>query len=174
LYEKEVLTQPMFYLSGYLETHRDDYIARLRALGEKDGAWNDWISFFLTALIEQAQENASKARAILDLYERLKGRVIELTHSQFAVPLLDHLFVQPIIRSSDLSGAPGMPSKPMIMALLTKLKQDGILQTITEGRGRRAQVLAIGELINLCEGRHVFKVGKPKRRLPRRRRPAVV
>lgn len=156
LYEKKVLSQPMFYLSGYLDKHRDEYIDRLRALGEQDGAWNKWIIFFLTALIEQAKQNSLKAREIMDLYERLKLRVIELTHSQFAVPMLDVLFTRPILRSSEFDDIKTMPSKPMIMSMLGKLKQDGILKVVREGSGRRAQVLALAELINLCEGKKVI------------------
>jgi len=49
-----------------------------------------------------------------------------------------------------------MPSKPMISFLLGKLKKANILKTIQEGRGRRAQILAFPELINLCEGRKAF------------------
>ena len=153
LYERKVLRRPMFYLSGYLEGHRDEYIQRLRALSGEPAAWNDWIRFFLTALIEQARENSDKARGIMDLYERLKVRVIELTHSQYAVPMLDVLFKRPVLRSSEFETQPGMPSKQMIMSMIGKLKQDNILKTVREGSGRRAQVLALAELINLCEGR---------------------
>lgn len=115
LYERKILRKPMFYLSGYLDSHREEYIQRLRALSEDPPAWNDWFSFFLTALIEQARENADKARAVMDLYERLKVRVLELTHSQYAVPMLDVLFARPILRSSDFESQPRMPSKQMIM-----------------------------------------------------------
>ena len=156
LYEKKILSRPMFYLSGYLEEHRDSYVDRLRALGQEDGAWNRWIGFFLTALGEQAAMNASTALAIMALYENLKHRVLELTHSQFAVPLLDLLFEQPIFRSSTLAGRPGMPSKPMIMNLLGRLTEENILKTMREGRGRRARILALPQLVNLCEGKEVI------------------
>lgn len=156
LYERKVLRQPMFYLSGYLDAHRDEYIDTLRGLGNSKGSWNRWISFFLIALIEQAKQNAEKARAIMDLYERLKLRVLELTHSRFAVPMLDVLFTRPVLRSSEFEAHSGMPSKPMIMNMLTKLKNDGILKTVSAGSGRRAQVLALTELINLCEGKRVI------------------
>lgn len=156
LYEKKILSQPMFYLSAYLDVNRDAYVDHLRALGQNSDAWNRWIGFFLTALIEQAKLNAAKARAIMDLYERLKRRVLDLTHSQFAVPLLDALFEKPILRSSVLHGRAGMPSNPMVMTLLGKLKNDGILKVLREGGGRRAQVLALADLINLCEGNEVI------------------
>jgi Fic family protein len=156
LYERKVLRHPMFYLSGYLDANRDKYIDCLRDLGETKGSWNRWITFFLTALIEQAKENAAKAREIMDLYERQKARVIDLTHSRFAVPMLDVLFTRPILRSSEFEGQPGMPSKPMIMNMLAKLKSEGILKTLSKGSGRRAQILAFAELINLCEGKKVI------------------
>jgi Fic family protein len=157
LYERQVLSRPMFYLSEYLEKNRDSYVEHLRCLGETAGAWNKWITFFLTGLIEQAKQNANKAREIMALYARLKARVLELTHSQFAVPLLDVLFVHPIIRSSEIGKQKGMPSMPMVMNMIGKLKEDGILKVIRAASGRRAQVLVLKDLINLCEGRRVFK-----------------
>ena len=157
LYERKVLSQPMFYLSEYLDTNRDAYIKYLRALDTTPDSWNDWIAFFLTALIEQAEANVKKARAIVELYENLKKRVITITHSQFAVPMLDALFTRPIIQTSDLAQRDGMPSKPMVMTLVGQLKQASILKVLREGSGRRAQVVALKELINLCEGRKVIK-----------------
>lgn len=156
LYERKLLSSPMFYLSNYLEAHRGEYIARLRALGQSRGAWNQWIEFFLVALDEQARANTAKARAIIKLYDTLKVQVIQLTHSQFAVPILDTLFKQPVVQSSYFEGLNGMPSKPMIMTLLKQLKGAGILKVVREGSGRRAQVLAFAELINLCEGGKVI------------------
>ena len=155
LYERRILSRPMFYLSGYLEEHRDEYVAALREL---DGtrSWNHWIRFFLDAVSAQAEANASTARAIMALYDRLKQQVLELTRSQYAVPLLDYLFADPVVTSSDLVGAPAMPSKQMVMTLLRKLRDAGILKVLRESRGRRAQVLALAELINLCEGREVI------------------
>ncbi|MHB1296720.1 MAG: Fic family protein [Anaerolineae bacterium] len=155
LYEKKVLSRPVFYISAYLDSHRDEYVHLLRALS-LPGYWNQWIAFFLRALIDQAVENADKAQRIMALYDRLKARVLDLTHSQYAVPLLDLLFEMPILKSSFLENQPGMPSKPMIHSMLNKLKTDGILHVVVEAAGRRAQVLALAELINLCEGRPVI------------------
>jgi Fic family protein len=156
LYEKKILSEPMFYLSAYLESHRDEYIAALREIGAKTTSWNRWIVFFLTAITEQSISNTEKARAIMDLYLRLKKRVIDLTHSQYAIPLLDVLFKQPIFRSSELKVLPDMPSNPMIMQLLSKLESDKILSVVQKSRGSRPSVYAFGELINLCEGKRVI------------------
>ena len=154
LFERTLLSRPMFYLSAYLEAHRDEYYALLRALDGPE-TWNRWIAFFLLALAEQAQANSEKARGILELYARLKEQVLSLTHSQYAVPLLDHLFRQPIFRPSTLFELKGMPSKPMVMELLRKLRDAGILGVLREARGRRGQILVLTELVNLSEGREV-------------------
>jgi len=155
LYEKQILARPMFYLSAYLETHRQEYADCLRALDAPE-SWTRWIVFFLRALAEQAQANAEKARQILALYERLKSKILQLTHSQYAIPLLDRLFRQPVFPSSVLLQDKAMPTKPMVMALLRKLREAGILAVVREGSGRRAQILALGELVNVSEGKKVF------------------
>ncbi|MGH6932186.1 MAG: Fic family protein [Dongiaceae bacterium] len=157
LYEKKLLARPVFYLSAYLEVHRDEYIARLRALGRNREAWNQWIAFILCALDEQARANADKARAIIDLYTRLKKQVFELTHSQYAVPILDEIFRQPLFQSTNIKlMVARKPTRQAIANLLRIFRENGILKVARAGRGRRAQILAFAELINLCEGKKVI------------------
>jgi len=157
LFEKHLLSQPMFYLSAYFDEHRDEYVARLRALGGSAQAWNAWIEFFLTAVEKQALQNADKARDIKALYDKLKAQVIELTRSLFAVPLLDALFETPVFPSTHVR-LPGRthPSRQAIAQLLRVLREANILKVVREGSGRRAQVLALAELINLAEGKTVI------------------
>jgi len=157
LFERKLISSPVFYISAYLESHREEYAAGLRALSKKTpAAWTQWIGFFLGAMDEQSRENARKARTIIDLYSHLKGRIIDLTHSQYAVPLLDCLFEQPVFTSSLLDDRSGMPGKPMIMNMLGRLKKAGVLKVVREGSGRRPQILALAELINVCEGSDVI------------------
>ena len=147
----------MFYLSAYIEDHREEYIQRLRALGKEPHAWDGWIRFFLQALDAQARANAAKARAIMDLYETMKNEVLTLTHSQYAVPLLDRIFQHPIFRSSDISFQDDhAPSRQAVSQLLRTLRIHGIVKVLREGSGRRPQVFAFVDLINLCEGGDVL------------------
>jgi len=156
LYEKKLLSHPEFYISAYLEQNRTEYTNLLRALCIESDAWNKWIQFFLLAIDHQAERNANKAQQIIQLYERLKAHTIEITHSQFAVPLLDYMFKQPVFPSNSLNELSGMPTRTAILTILNKLKDDGMLKLVREGAGRRPQVLALAELINLCEGEDVF------------------
>ena len=45
LYSRGRLTRPMFYISEYLESHRDIYYEKLRCLSESKD-WNKWVDFF--------------------------------------------------------------------------------------------------------------------------------
>lgn len=74
LYEKDILSSPMFYISAYLESHRAEYYEQLRRISE-DGDWNGWIKFFLGAITERAKANTEKVQKILALYERMKTEV---------------------------------------------------------------------------------------------------
>lgn len=105
---------------------------------------------------EQSRENARKAQAIINLYGRLKGTIIDLTRSQYAVPLLDCRFDQPVFTSSVFDNCPGMPSKPMVMNRPGRLRNAGILTVLREGRGRRPHILALAELVNICEDSAIF------------------
>jgi len=155
LHEKQILHRPMFYLSAWLEARRDAYIDHLRPLGIQPGAWDRWIAFFLTGLEEQARANATKARAILDLYESMKALVLALTHSQYAVPLLDQMFERPVFESGHLRLGEKPPTRAAVANLLRALREGGVLKVLREGSGRRATIYAFGDLINLCEGKQI-------------------
>ena len=146
----------MFYVSEYLEEHREEYVSRLRELGSRADAWNEWTKFFLTAVDQQAGKNANKARAIRDLYENLKQEVIAITRSQYAVPLLDQLFKRPVFQSSHLRFDEPRPSRQATFRFLRLLVEAGTLKVVREGSGRRGQVLALAALVNLCEGKEVI------------------
>lgn len=154
LYQVRALQQPMFYLSGYLEEHRDTYYDRLQHISADDD-WNGWILFFLEALAVQARDNASKVQAILTLYEEMKSRVEETTRSPYTLRLLDAVFDRPIFQSSEFAQRAGIP-KPTALPLLRKLKEVGVLRQLRPASGRRAEILAFPELLNIAEGRVVL------------------
>ncbi len=149
LYEKKLLSQPMFYLSAYLERNREQYYQALSAISEK-GDWNGWIRFFLTALIEQAKENTRKARAILELYEEMKQQVPVLTRSQYAIQAIDTLFERSLFRSTDFIQRSGIP-KDSAFRIINELKKAGIICTLREGKGRRAAILAFYRVLEITE-----------------------
>jgi Fic family protein len=158
LYQKRALSQPMFYLSEYLENHRDEYYQRLKAISA-DGNWDGWIAFFLRAITKQAIQNSTRVGAIKNLYDEMKLAIQSTTHSQYSVHLLDAIFSKPIFRTSDLAqkltADYGIHSKTT-PGLLRQLKAAGILREIKPGSGNQAATLCFPRLINVAEGRDVL------------------
>lgn len=154
LYQKDVLSSPSFYLSEYLEVHRDEYYDRLAAISNRRD-WDGWISFFLGAVVAQSDGNGKRVRQMRELYDGMKVRTVELTHSQYSLAALDTLFHRPIFQTSDFierSGIPKQSALPMLRALRTA----GILTAVREARGRRPAILVFPELLNIVEGRTVL------------------
>lgn len=158
LYQKRALSQPMFYLSEYLESHRDDYYQRLKAISV-EGDWNGWIAFFLQAVVTQAAQNSARVSAIQALYEEMKLAIQAATHSQYTVHVLDAIFSKPVFRSSDLAQQLlqefGIHEKTT-PGLLRQMKDAGILRELQPGSGRRPATLCFPRLINLAEGHDVL------------------
>ncbi len=150
----ELLSAPMFYISAFFERNRDEYYERLLTVS-RDGDWTQWVSYFLEAVIQQAQENQRKADEILGLYERSKAEFSKVIHSQYSINALDFIFQRPIFRSPDFIKDPGIPS-PTARRILKLLRDIGTLTTIRPGSGRRAGIYAFSELLNIAEGNDFF------------------
>jgi Fic family protein len=153
LFNKGILNTPTFYLSEYLDEHREDYVGHLRELSHSKEAWTRWCLFFLEAVTTQAEWNIDRVKRILHLQQKLRDRMFELTNSRFAIALLDAMFTQPIFQAKALSSKKGMPSHVMVIRLLGKLVDDGTLKLLIAGSGRRPSVYSLHELVRLCESR---------------------
>ncbi len=154
LYQKKKLSQPMFYLSAYLENHREEYYQRLKNISQ-DGDWNGWIAFFLQAITEQAKINSLKVKAIMELYADMKTSIYDITHSQYTIHLLDAIFDRPIFDTTDFITRSKI-NKKTAMALLKQLKDQKILSVLREGSGRKASVLCFPKLLNIAEGKEIM------------------
>lgn len=158
LYQKRALSQPMFYLSEYLENHREMYYQQLKAISTEDD-WDGWIVFFLQAVAVQSMQNSTRVTAIQALYEEMKLAIQGATHSQYTVHVLDAIFSKPIFRSSDLTSrlSEGFDiHEKTALGLLRQMKAAGILRELQPGSGRRPATLCFPRLINLAEGREVI------------------
>ena len=76
LTERGALHKPVLYLSHYFKRHRQAYYDHLQAVRET-GAWEEWLRFFLTGVIEVANEAMETARSILVLREQHRTAITE-------------------------------------------------------------------------------------------------
>ncbi len=154
LYSKKRLFSPMFYISAYLEDHREEYYNRLKAISQ-NREWTEWIEFFLDAICVQAKDNIQKTRQILELFATMKDKVRSITHSQYSHDALNAIFDRPIFASPDFAKRSKIP-KPTANKILGQFLKSGILKCLQKGEGRRPSILAFPPLLNIIEGNSVF------------------
>src|SRR4030042_604489 len=143
--EKKLLSAPTFYISAYLEANRDIYYERLKNITKKND-WENWIVFFLTAVIEQAKANSEKAKAILGLYDEMKKEIAEITRSQFAIQVLDTLFELPLFSTTAFIKRSNIP-KPSAMRILSELREKAVIEVLSEGKGNQPAVMLFSKLM---------------------------
>jgi Fic family protein len=69
LLERQVLPEPLLYLSAFFEATRREYYARLQGVTER-GEWETWIEYFLNGVARQSEDLLSRAARINTLLER--------------------------------------------------------------------------------------------------------
>lgn len=147
LYEKKILSRPLFFISAYFEKNRDLYYDKLNLIS-KENDWNSWIKYFLNTLILQSKSNTEVIKKILSLYEEMKEKIVDLTHSQFAVNTLDAIFNTPLFSSSEFIKSSKIP-KDSALRILKILHANKILHVIEEGKGARPTIYVFNKLFKL-------------------------
>jgi Fic family protein len=128
LIERARLSQPLLYLSAYIDRHRAEYYDGLQAV-HTEGDWKRWIRFFLTGVEVIAQEAVAQAAQLMELRERWRERLADYPK---AAQLLDALLVNPymsVARAERLLKV----SNPTARQLVARLEK---LELLTEVTGR--------------------------------------
>lgn len=148
LMDRGRLSIPLLYLSGYFETNRERYYARLQGVRER-GAIDDWLQFFLIAVRDQARDGIARSRTMLDLRERYTQEALsERSSLPRLVDLILHnpfVTVKYVSSHLDISGQGARN-------LIWKAEDRGWLQSLgSRGRGGRQYWFA-PELLAAMEG----------------------
>lgn len=147
LWTSGLIRQPHFYVSGYFERNREDYIDRMRRVSSHD-EWTEWCIFFLNGLREQAERNITVAGRIFGLYDNMKLRFREELKSEWAIDALDFMFANPSFKNSKFTGHGRIP--PHVASSMTrKLREIGILSQYAAGSGRRPAIYGFKPLIDI-------------------------
>jgi Fic family protein len=129
LVERKRLSQPLLYLSDYIDAHRQDYYDLLQRV-RTHGDWIAWIRFFITGVTVIAQEASERSSKLLDLREQYRERVSDKPR---ALALVDALFVNPYITVARAQAALKV-SNPTARAAVELLVERKIIAPIGEKR----------------------------------------
>lgn len=132
LVDQGLLELPVLYLSRYIIHNKDDYYRLLLSV-TKDGDWQPWLVFMLTAVKETAQWTADKIRAAKELIEHTVDYVREAVPSIYSRELVEQTFIQPYCRISNLVDI-GLAHRETASKYLKELSKIGVLEEIKVGR----------------------------------------
>jgi cell filamentation protein, protein adenylyltransferase len=149
LCERGHLSQPLLYLSGFLEAHRSEYYDKLQKIRE-EGDWIGWVDFFLRGVAEQARDALECAERILGLKERYRIRLQTKRATGTLLALLDGLFLNPYVT---VAGAAKQAHVTFATAqsAINKLEDLKIVSEVTGSK--RNRVYCAGELLAVIENR---------------------
>jgi Fic family protein len=143
---KGALKEPLLYLSLYFKQHRNRYYDHLQRI-RTDGAWEEWLKFFLEGTAETAEEATQTAKRILHLFSA-DGRKIEGLGRSASSALRVHEYMQrkPITNIAAMAKALKL-SIPTVTTALNHLARIGIVEEVT-GK-RRDRLFAYSRYFNL-------------------------
>ena len=123
--KKDLLDEPVLYLSKYINEYRNDYYRLLREVTEK-GNWSEWILFMLKAVKETAIYTLKKVNGIYDLYQSTQDKVKTEAKTIYSYELIEMLFSQPYCKIGFLVDAK-IASRNTASKYLNTLEELGIL-----------------------------------------------
>ncbi|MCC6528338.1 MAG: Fic family protein [Polyangiaceae bacterium] len=136
LCQRGILARPLLYLSHFLKRNRTEYYDRLQAV-RTDGAWEDWLAFFVRGVRDVATQAHETARKILDLRARYQARLqSEGKAGANLLRALDLLFAQPVLTPATLEAQLGV-TYVTANNHVRRLEELGILEEMTGYRRNR-------------------------------------
>lgn len=132
--EQPVLARPLLYLSLYLKRHRDAYYDHLQRV-RTEGAWEDWLRFFLEGIVEVAGSATDTTRRIVQTLATDRQRIQSLGRPSGSALQVHDVLARHVVTSIP-DAAEALPlSEPTVAAALRHLEELGIVRELT-GRSR--------------------------------------
>jgi Fic family protein len=148
LASRQVLREPLLYLSVFFERHRRRYYDLLLATSQT-GDFDPWLQFFLEGVRVQSTDAEERTIRLLDLQARLREDLLAEHRSATGIRLADSLFNRPLVTAKRVQAELGV-SHPTAMSAIETLASRG---TLVEQTGRRRdRVYFAGEIFDAVYG----------------------
>ena len=145
LASRGLLKQPLLYLSAYIEKNKSQYY-HLLLNTSKNSSWNEWIKFFLMAVMTQAKDAANNIQRLMELRTKYEQKLFDEKASTSMIMLNDYLFANPLVSISMAAKYLNItypPAKKVIM----KLVEFGILEE--SGEQERNKTFVAHEIMKI-------------------------
>ena len=138
------LESPYIYPSAYFNRHKVEYVERMRAVSE-EGAWDEWLTFFLEGLRSQAETSYERTQQLRELQNRYEKEYPGNTNTDtFARQLLQY----PYFTAPDLVDYLDV-SRRTAYKVVDDLEADGLIEEVTgKERGKEYKAVDIFEILS--------------------------
>ncbi len=129
-----VLKQPLLYLSLYLKQNREAYYDHLQSV-RTAGAWEDWLRFFLTGVVEVAEATAATTKSLVEMIQHHREQIHSFGRGAATALRVHDLASRVVVFRPTTAAAVLGLSDPPVYAAVRRLEEAGILREVT-GRQR--------------------------------------
>ena len=126
----ELHSQPLLYLSHYIEINRQEYYDRLLAVSQK-GDWGAWLLFFLEGVHNQAEDASHRISRLEKLRSAYRKKFAKDRSRKTLEILVDYLIGSPITSITQAQETLKIGSFNMIQRNIEKLEALGIVREVT-------------------------------------------
>ncbi len=137
------LESPYIYPSAYFNRHKVEYVERMRAVSE-EGAWDEWLMFFIKGLRTQAETSYSRTHQLRELQQRYEREYSGSTSTdEFARQLLQY----PYFTAPDLVEYLDV-SRRTAYKIVDDLEADGLIKEVTgKERGKEYKAVDVFDIL---------------------------
>lgn len=135
LVEREVLPQPLLYLSVYFERNRTRYYDLLLQTS-RTGDIEPWISFFLRAVSAQAKDAEERTVRLVELQSKMRNELLDERVSMTVVRTAELLFSTPYVSATSLAQSLDVTFPTAQSAIDHLAKRGDLVETTGRKRNR--------------------------------------
>lgn len=145
LYDKEIISSPNFFISESLEKDKFKYYKLLNDTridyvnyNEKEISkrWNNWIKFFINAIVTQGKKNIELIETIDKLYDEVLTKSKNVISNNKLIDIIDTMFERPIFTKKTILEKVDIPSSTLGL-YLNKLEEEQIIYSDGKIRNKK-------------------------------------
>lgn len=99
---RDILPQPLLYMSPWLERNKDRYIDLMFEVS-RQGAWQPWLHFFLQGVTASALGTIAVVERLQDLQRQYRERFQKAGRSALISRIIDLAFAQPVMTVGEIA-----------------------------------------------------------------------
>ncbi len=147
LCERDILPEPLLYLSAFFEASRADYYDGLRQVTER-ADWETWVRYFLNGVARQSEDALSRAERINHLLGTWRNALAGKPNTRVALQMLDLLGANPFVTPRGAEEKLGLAYNT-VMRAIGLLRELGVVTAATEAK--RGRVFCAKAILDILE-----------------------